>query len=203
VNHIRQRGTATGQAVQLSSAISDEDFAIAGAFAFDRDGFDGDGRSFAVSRGDAHALSVFQESFFASASDDAIASADRTRMGVGAGGRAGGTAFEEDFVFAAFGHGWEHHERFWLRNRGAFTGLDTFSGFRTEVTLFASAAGHADTGAQRIGVFARAVATFALTVFFIVATFWHWWEHHERFGLNAKNANIKIRSLVPTNLAFF
>lgn len=42
------------------------------------------------------------------------------------------------------------------------------------MTLFAGAAWNANTGAKGIRVLAGAIATFALTVFFIVATDWCW-----------------------------
>jgi hypothetical protein len=57
-------------------------------------------------RMDADAVFVFQKSGFAEATDDAIASADRARMGVAARGRASGSATEEDFVFFALTEFW-------------------------------------------------------------------------------------------------
>jgi len=88
-------------------------------------------------------------------------------MGVGACGWACGTARQENFVGIAFRDWWEHHERFWLNFRRTFAGLNAFTGIISEHSLFARASGFADTRAQGVGVFARAIATFALTVFFI------------------------------------
>jgi len=64
---------------------------------------------------------------------------------------------------------WEHHEHFWLNLSNAFTGLNAFTGIITEKSLFASAAGNADTRAQRVGIFAGSIASFALTIFFVIA----------------------------------
>jgi hypothetical protein len=92
------------------------DFAIGGAFAFDgRLHHDdvGHGRSVAIGGSYADALSIFQVAIFAEATDDAVASANWARMGVGAGGWASGTASVEHFVFTAFWDRWEHHERLW------------------------------------------------------------------------------------------
>jgi len=125
------------------------------------------------------ALSIFQESFFAGASDDTILSADQARMGIGACGWACSSASQENFVGFAFRHRWEHHERFWLNLSSAFAGLNTFSGIISEHSLFACASGFADTWAQGVGIFACAIATFALTEFFIFLALLDRWEHHE------------------------
>jgi hypothetical protein len=58
----------------------------------------------------AHAVFVFQKSGFAEAADDAIASADRARVRVGAGGWTRGSATEEDFVFFALTEFWRISE---------------------------------------------------------------------------------------------
>jgi hypothetical protein len=99
-------------------------------------------------------------------------------MGVGACGWACSTARQENFVGFAFRDWWEHHERFGLNFRRAFAGLNAFSGIISEISLQASASRSADTRAQGVGVFARAIATFALTEFFIFLTLL------ERFWLN-------------------
>jgi len=114
VDQVRQRGATGGQAVQLFSAFAEE-FAIAGALTLrlhgrlvqgdvDRASWFGmrDGGGVAVGGSDANALGVFQESFLAEATDDAVLGADRARVRVGARGRAGGAAGVEDFVFTAF-----------------------------------------------------------------------------------------------------
>jgi len=92
VNQERQRRTAAGQTIQLRAAVG-VDFAIAGAFAFRFNGGGGQdqiGRSrgsAAIGGGHADALSIFQVAFLAETTDDAISSADGTRVGIGA--RAG------------------------------------------------------------------------------------------------------------------
>jgi hypothetical protein len=134
--------------------------------------------SLAVGGGDAFALSVFQESFRAEATDDAIASADRARMWVGACRWASSTASQEHFVLFAFRR--KHLERFGLDLSGAFAGLNAFAIFRSEMSLFACATRPADTWAQWVGVLAGAIASFALAVFFVLFAFGDRWEHHER-----------------------
>jgi len=132
------------------------------------------------------ALSIFQESFFASASDDAVLCADRARMGIGACGWACSSARQENFVGFAFRDWWEHHER--LNLSRAFAGLNAFSGIISEHSLFASASWFADTRAQGVGIFARTIATFALTEFFIFLAWLDRWEHNERFWLDLSSA---------------
>jgi hypothetical protein len=68
----------------------------------------------------------------------------------------------------------------WLNLSRAFAGLNAFAGIVTEMTFFARAAGNADTWADGVRVLARAIASFALTVFFIVAA--HWGLHGHGFG---------------------
>jgi len=130
-------------------------------------------------RMNAHTIFVFQESGFSEATDNAIASADRARVWFGAGGWAGCSASEENFVFFALRHFWwigEELHRFWLNLSSAFAGLNTFSGIRSEMTLFASAAWDADTWADRVGVLAGTIASFALTEFFVLTAHlsFHW-----------------------------
>lgn len=103
-----QRGSTAVQAVHLVTAFGVH-FAIGGAFAFDG-GQDHVGWSSAVGSRDADSLIVSQKAFFAEATDDAVASADRARMGFSAGGRAGGTTWHEKFVGRAFRDWWQHHE---------------------------------------------------------------------------------------------
>jgi len=189
VNQERQRRAAAGQTVQLCAAF-DVRFAIAGAFAGFDDGCGGQdesGRSrssAAVGRGDADALSVFQESFLAKAADDAIASADRTRVRIGARGRASRTARMEFLVRAAFGNWRKHSERLDSLSV-AFAGFDTFAFFRTEMSFLAGATGFANARAKRIRILARAIATFAFTVFFVfTALLRGGFEHDERLGLD-------------------
>jgi len=136
----------------------------------------------------ANALSVLQESFLAKASDDAIASADWARVGIGAGGWACGSARQEDFIGIAFRDRWQHLERNWLDLSRAFAGFHAFASFIAEQSLLASASRFADTRAQWVGVLAGAVASFALTEFFVFLAFLDWWEHHERFRLDLSRA---------------
>jgi len=75
---------------------------------------------------------------------------------------------------------WEHHERFWLNLSRTFAGGNAFSIIIAEMTFFASAARNADTGAQGVGVFAGAITSFALTVFFVITT--HRGLHGHYFG---------------------
>jgi len=94
-------------------------FVIATHLSLDGHGF---GRGHAARfRMDAHAVFVFQESGFAEATDDAIASADRARVRVGAGGWARGSTTEEDFVFFALTDFWWISEE--LHGRGVAFGL--------------------------------------------------------------------------------
>jgi hypothetical protein len=109
-------------------------------------------------------------------------------MGVGACGWACSSARQENFVCIAFRDWWKHMERFWLDFGRAFTGLDTFSGIISEESLFASASRFADTWAQWVWVLAGAIATLALTVFFIGFALLDRWEHHERFRLDLSRA---------------
>jgi len=61
--------------------------------------------SFASARLHANAARISQKSIFAETTDDAISGADRTGMGIGAGGRTSRTARMEFFVVRAFGSG--------------------------------------------------------------------------------------------------
>jgi len=115
---------------------------------------------------DAFSGIITNVSGFASASGGF---ANTRAQGVGIfAGAITAAAFLVDFVVIAFRERWEHHERFRLNLSRAFAGFDTFSGLITEMTFFASAAGDANTGADRIGVLAGAVASFALTKFFVI-----------------------------------
>jgi len=105
-----------------------------------------------------------EESGFASASRFA----DTRAQWIGVLARSIATfALTEFFVDFAFLDRWEHHEGFNLGR--AFAGFNAFSIIVTEMTFFASATRNADTRAQWVGVFARSVASFALTVFFVIA----------------------------------
>jgi len=195
VDQERQHGTACGHAVHLVSAFGGVHFAITGAFAFGGHGFEGHWFGhLAVGSWDAVTIGVLQESFFAEASNDALAGASWTRDWVGAGGRARGTARVEFRMFTAFWDRWEHHERFWLRNRRAFAGGDAFAHCRSQVSLFAGAALDADTRADGVGVLARAVASFALTEFFVVSAFL-WWHRHGFGRWNAAGLGFHARAM--------
>jgi len=195
VNQVWQRHVAAGQAVQLGATFA-EDFAITGALSLwlhgrlvqgDVDGAGG----FAVGSSHADAVSVFQVSFLAEAADDALSSADRARLGVSAGGWAGGTARVEDFVFTAFRDWWEHHERrhWWDRvDLRALEGHDAASIVGTDVSLFAGATRFADAWAGWVRGLAGSIATFALTVFFVVAAHFSRWQQHFLGALAGQNA---------------
>ena len=179
-----QRGVAAGQAVQLFTAVA-EDLAIAGALTrwLDCRRHHGLG-SFAVGGWHADALGVLQESFLAEASDDAVLGADRAGMGVGAGRGAGGSARVELFVGAALRDWWQHHERGgwdWVDLRALLSHDALAVGAGAEVSLLAGAAGNADTRAERVGVFAGAIAALALTEF-LVLTANLGWQRHDRNG---------------------
>jgi len=125
-----------------------------------------------------NALSVLQKSFLAKASDDAIASADRARMGVGACGWACSSARQEDFVGIAF---WRSHHELAGSARAGFNALTSII---AEISFLAGASRFADAWAQWIWVLAGTIATFALTVFFVGFARLDRWEHHEGFWLN-------------------
>lgn len=148
-------------------------------------------------------MSVLQKSFLASASDDAITSTDRARMGIGACGWARSSASQENFVGIAFRDWWQHHERFWFGD--TFAGFNAFASIRSEESLFACASGFADTWAQWVGIFASAITAFALTVFFIFFAFLDRWEHLERFRLNLSRAfaGFNAFSIIITEMTFF
>jgi hypothetical protein len=134
------------------------------------------------------AIVFAEKSLFASASRFA----DTWAHGVGVlAGTIATFALTVFFVFLALFHWWHHHESFRLNLSGAFTGGNAFTGIITEMTFFAGATSDADTWAQGVGVLAGSIASFALTVFFIIAAhfgchgsgFGSW--HAARFRLNA------------------
>jgi len=161
----------------------------------------------AISSSHAETIAVFQESFFAETTNDAIASANWTRVWIGARGRASGSARQEDFILIAFRDRWEHLERFRLRNRVTFACFDASTGLVTEKSLFAGATWFADTWAQWIGVLARSIATFAFTEFFVVTALLDWWKHHERFWLRNRFsvafARVDASASFATEMTFF
>jgi len=103
-------------------------------------------------------------------------------MGVGAGGWAGGSAGVENLVFTALVW-WQHHERggqdVWAL---LFRHATTIS--VTEVSLLAGAARDADAWADGVGFRAGAIATFALTIFFVVTADASWGQGH---GFGSRN----------------
>lgn len=115
-------------------------------------------------------------------------------MWVGACGRACSSARQENFIGFAFW--WKHLERFWLYLGVAFAGFNAFTGIRSKEALFASASSFANTWAQWIGIFARSIATFALTIFFISFARLNRWEHHERFWLYLGDAFAGFNALI-------
>jgi len=114
-------------------------------------------------------LGVFQESFLAEATDDALSGADSVGVRIGARGRAGGAARVEDFVLTAFLDRWEHHEGRCLFKRvdlGALDSRDATAVF-ADVIFLAGAAGDAVERAGDKSVLARSIATFAFAEFLV------------------------------------
>lgn len=179
-----QRHMTRGHAVHLITAIRDVHIAVRGALGNDRGGLLYG--LFALSNRDALALGVLQISVLTEAAGNASQGASR-RMGEMAGGRASAAARFERFEFAAFLDRREHHERLnaGLRRAGLL-GHALSVGTITNVSVLASASGHADTRAQRVGVLAGSIASAALTEF-LVGVFAHSRLHrdHERLGLFA------------------
>jgi len=97
----------------------------------------------------AHALFVFQESRFAEATDDAVASADRARVRVGAGGRASGSTTKEDFVFFALRDFWWISEELHGFMSIALGGWHADATSISQMTFFAEASDNAVLGANR------------------------------------------------------
>jgi hypothetical protein len=136
------------------------------------------GLRWAFDGGDTFSGVIFTEkSLLASASG----SADTWAHGVGVlAGTIATFALTVFFVFLALLNWWEHHQRFRLNFRWAFNLSNTFSGVITEMTFFAGAARDADTWAQGIWDLACSIASFALTVFFIITA--HFGCHGRGFG---------------------
>jgi hypothetical protein len=128
----------------------------------------------AVFRLNAHTVFVFQETRFAKATDDAIASADRARVRVGACRWAGGAAAKENFVFFALRNfRWESEHLDWFRCF-AFASWHAHVIFISQKTSFAEASDDAVLGADWtwIGVGAGGVARRAARVeYFVVWAF--------------------------------
>jgi len=128
----------------------------------------------AVFRLNAHALVVFQETRFAKAADDAVASADRARVRVGARGWASGSASEENFVIFALGNFWWESDHLDGFGRFAFARLNADSLFVLQITFLAKASDDAVLGAHWswVGVGACGVACRAAGVeHFVVQAF--------------------------------
>jgi len=153
-----------GHAVQLATTITHVHFAIRGALSlYDRNGF-----LLTLSDGHALALGVSQVSILAEATRDATEGATG-RMGSVAGGWASAAAFAVHFEFTALFLRRHHHERLYVGLRGAGLLGHAFSIFTIpQVSVLASASGHADTRAQRVRIVASAVASAALTEFLVL-----------------------------------
>lgn len=164
VDHVRQRRTAAGQAVQLGSDwVVNVGLAVGRAFV---DWFRCHGDRGAVGSSHAFALVVLQESFLAEASNDAVLGAHWAWVWVGAGGRAGGSAGVEHLVLTALVW-WQHHERRSFNSRAFFLGHAAAVAV-TQVSLLAGATRDADARADGVGLGAGAVATFALAPFLVL-----------------------------------
>jgi hypothetical protein len=102
----------------------------------------------AVGSFDAYALFVFQETGFAKASNDALSGAERARMGIGAGGCAGGAARHEDFVFFALRNFRRVGEEHVVLSSFAFASLHADALSISQMTFFAEASNDALFRAQ-------------------------------------------------------
>jgi len=113
------------------------------------DGHGFDGWHAASFRTDADAVFIFQKSGFAEATDDAIASADRARMWVGARGWASGSASEEHFVVFALRHFRGISEKLHGFGGIAFGGRHANAASISQMTFIAEATDDAVLGANR------------------------------------------------------
>jgi hypothetical protein len=124
----------------------------------------------------AHAVFVFQVAGFAEATDDALQSADGAGVRVGAGRGAGGTAWQENFVFFAlseFRRVGEEHGGF---RRFALLARHAKAARVSQMSLFAEASDDAVLGADwaRVGIGASRGASGAAWIeFFIIGTLWN------------------------------
>jgi hypothetical protein len=152
-------------------------FVFAAGLADQRHGF-GD-RNATGYRWYADALFVFQESGFAEASDDALFSAHRAWMGIGAGRGAGGAARHEKFVFFALRQfRWVGEEHGGLGGF-ALKGWDAQTVRVSQMSLFAKASDDAVLGADRawVGIGAGRGASRSARLEFFIG--WACWD---RFG---------------------
>jgi len=140
----------------------------------------------------ADAIFIFQESGFAEATDDAIASADRARVGFGAGGWASGSTTEEHFVLFALRNFWWISEKLHGFRGIAFGGWHANATSISQMTFITEASDDAVLGANwaRIWIGAGGSASGAAWIEkFIVWAFW--------FGLR------KLHGDLVVGLAFF
>jgi hypothetical protein len=110
----------------------------------------------------------------------------------------------ENFIVAALLDWWEHHERGNWRDRvdlGALESHDAAAVVGAEVIFLAGAAGSADAWAHGVGVFARSIATFALTEFFVVAAGLGW-RHGDFHGFLVAFAGHDATAVVA-DVSFF
>jgi len=98
-----------------------------------------------------------------------IADHERQRgVTVGHAVHSGATIHHQHFmILVARWDWWHHHERSWSWCRALFFRHAQAIGTGTDVATFAGATGDADAWTDRVGFLARAIATFALTEFFI------------------------------------
>jgi hypothetical protein len=193
VDYERQRGAAGGHAVQSGAdSVIDVCLAVGGAFLFWLSCQNVGERAITILHRNALAHGVLEESFLAEASNDALTGARLVWcIGVVAGGWASGAAGVEDFVFTAL-LWWQCHEVLDL-DLWALGSRHAAAIAIAQMTLFASAAWDADSRADRVGLRAGAIATFALTVFLVLLADTLWW-HGEGFSsrhtaLNRWNAD--------------
>lgn len=165
-----------GHAVQLATAFGHVHFTIARAFGFGFGCF-GDSGGLAVGSGHTFAIGVPQVALLTEASDLAVFGADGTRLRVSACGGAGRTARAEDLVFAAFRWWWHHQELLRASLVALFLGDALSLDSVAQMSVFAGATGYADTRADGIGIVAGAIASAALTEFFVIRAHSGWQRH--------------------------
>lgn len=164
------------QAVHLATAFLNVEFAVTGAFGF---WFFFDHWSLAVGSWYADTLGISQIAFLTEASDDAVLGAHGAWMWVGAGGWAGRAAWTEHFVGWAFRDWWHHHHLDGIGLRALFLWDAQSIWTSAQMSLLACTAWDANTWADWVGIIARAIASLALTEFFVLlADLWWQWHGH-------------------------
>lgn len=163
-------------AVHLATALLHEEFAVTGAFGF---WFFFEHWGVAISSWHADTLGISQIACLAEASDDAVLGAHWAWMWISTGGWAGSAACMEHLIGRAFGDRRHHHHLDGIGLGALFLRDAQSIGTSAQMSLLARTAGDADTWADGVGIIARAIASFALTEFFILlADLWWQWHGH-------------------------